>query len=115
VTELVQQQIERLRVAAGLDRHQLAAKCGVSYTAVWNWETKGTASSFRPKARSLDALAKALGTTVEYLRTGNGGDQSGGGGGARPDAQHVHAAIRELEKNPAVAAYRELQASLRGV
>jgi transcriptional regulator with XRE-family HTH domain len=50
-TELVQKRIERLRISAGLDRKQLADRCGLSTTAVWNWETNGTATKYIPKEK----------------------------------------------------------------
>src|SRR5947208_520811 len=118
--ELIQQRIERLRVAAGLDRHQLAARCGRSYTAIWNWETKGTETSFVPEEKSLKAVAEALGTTVEYLKTGTGdigsgvrsGGRGGGGGQTQPNVHKVRESIRELLKLPEVLAYRALVESL---
>jgi transcriptional regulator with XRE-family HTH domain len=45
----------------------LAAKCGVSYQTVQQWEQPGGTA---PRRSRLDSVADALGTTAGYLLTG---------------------------------------------
>jgi hypothetical protein len=58
------------------------------------------------------AVAKALSTSVDYLRTGKGEAPSNSPPLSGVNAEKVREGIRELEKLPAVAAYRALIASL---
>src|SRR6266536_4103429 len=113
--ELVQQRIQRLREAAGYDRHRLSELTGLSYTAVWNWETKGTETSFVPEENSLKKVAEALGTTVEYLKTGEGEPDSDTDSRQALNIQQVLEGLRELEKLPEVRAYSALLKSLKNV
>lgn len=119
--ELIQRRIQRLRESLGLDRHQFAARIHLSYTAVWNWETKGTETFCVPEDRSLKAIVaefhQSCGVTLEWLKTG-GGDEPAFGRPtnppqkSQPDRQQVLEGIRELEKLPEVAAYLALRRSL---
>ena len=63
----INQRIRELREAAGLPLEHVAAKLGVSYQAVQQWERPdGT----QPRRMRMEALATVLNTTVEYLETG---------------------------------------------
>ncbi|MDN4984655.1 helix-turn-helix transcriptional regulator [Bradyrhizobium sp. WYCCWR 13022] len=125
--ELVQHRIQKLREAAGLDRHHFAARIGKSYTAVWNWETKGTATTFVPEDASIKAIASEFAAEVEmtpeqlreWLRDANGKPpmfKEGTGedhNEAKPNVHMILESIRELEKLPEVRAYSALLKSLK--
>ncbi|MGY3369910.1 transcriptional regulator with XRE-family HTH domain [Bradyrhizobium sp. GM2.4] len=117
---LVQARIKMVREAFGLSREEFGDRIGVSYTAVRNWETLGTAATFVPKDASLQAIETAFpGVTAHWLRTGKDpqpdlkalstGSKTVGN---HPNRDKVLEAIRELEKEPAVMAYRALLASV---
>ncbi len=125
--ELIQHRIQKLREGAGLDRHQFAKRIGKSYTAVWNWETKGKAAAFVPEDGSLKAIAAEFAAEFEvtpeqlkeWLRDGSG-KQPGFKGGhdddnsqTKPNVHMVLESIRELEKLPEVRAYSALLKSLK--
>lgn len=52
------------RVNAGLTQKQLAKKCGVSESAVLNWENGKNA----PKLKYLPALERAFGISLDYVK-----------------------------------------------
>ena len=52
------------RVNAGLTQKQLAAECGVSEAAVFNWENGKNA----PKLKHLPELEKAYGISLDYVK-----------------------------------------------
>lgn len=52
------------RVNAGLTQKQLAKKCGVSESSVFNWEN-GKSS---PKLKHLPKLEKAYGISLDYVK-----------------------------------------------
>lgn len=58
--------IEIARIAAGLDRNQLAAACGISYQAVQQWETGKT----KPGAKALLNVARATNSDPDWLVNG---------------------------------------------
>ncbi len=62
----IHQRIKSLREALGLSMEQLAERVSVSWQTVQQWENGKTA----PKRARLEAVAKALGTTAEYLAVG---------------------------------------------
>ncbi|MGN8547206.1 helix-turn-helix domain-containing protein [Bradyrhizobium sp. 13971] len=117
---LVQGRIKMVREAYGLGREEFGDRIGVSYTAVRNWETLGTSTAFVPKDTSLQAIETAFpGVSAHWLRTGEGPqpDLKALSAGSKTVADHpnrdkVLEAIRELEKEPSVMAYRALLASV---
>lgn len=59
--------IQERRESLGIDRHQLAAQCGVHYESIRLWESaNGTA----PTRKRLKLVAEQLKTSVEWLTTG---------------------------------------------
>ncbi|MFU1907776.1 helix-turn-helix domain-containing protein, partial [Bordetella avium] len=62
----IHQRIKQLREQRQLSMEQLAELVGVSWQTVQQWENGKTA----PKRARLEAVAKALMTTVEYLAMG---------------------------------------------
>lgn len=52
------------RVNAGLTQKQLAEKCGVSESSVFNWEN-GKSS---PKLKHLPMLEEAYGISLDYVK-----------------------------------------------
>ncbi|CAN7499898.1 helix-turn-helix domain-containing protein [Mesorhizobium caraganae] len=58
--------IRELREAKGFSKSDLARRTGVTTTAVWNWETNGR----RPHDETLKQIALCLGSSVQYLLTG---------------------------------------------
>lgn len=72
--ESIHKRIKRLRIAKGLRQEDLAAKAGVSYQSVQEWEREnGTA----PARKRQKAVAAALGVSVEELMTGVASGQDG--------------------------------------
>lgn len=65
-------EIERLRLAKGWTRADLAEKAGVSRPSVWGWETGKT----RPRQDALRRLSRAFGSQV--LAAGSQGDRRPG-------------------------------------
>jgi transcriptional regulator with XRE-family HTH domain len=61
--------VQKAREARGLKASDLARLVGVTPTAVWNWENKGR----RPHADTLKAVAKVLGRSEEFFRSGEEG------------------------------------------
>ena len=61
------QRIRELREGKGLTLQQVGDVFGISRGAVSSWEREDT----RPDQQKLPALARTLGTTVEYLLTGS--------------------------------------------
>ena len=69
----IQDRIQTLREGLRLDRHQFAERIGLSYTAVWNWETKGTEDTFVPEDPSLRKIVAAFPiVTFDWLKYGTG-------------------------------------------
>lgn len=65
----IHSRIKERRIAMGLKSHQaLADLIGVSWQTVQLWEKEGGTA---PKRDRIDAVAKALGVTVEWLRSGS--------------------------------------------
>ncbi|MBP0616699.1 helix-turn-helix domain-containing protein [Jiella mangrovi] len=58
--------LAKAREKAGLTASDLARETNVSPTAVWNWEKNGSV----PRDDKIPAIAKAVGVSVEFLRTG---------------------------------------------
>ena len=58
--------ITATRKSRGMTMSALANLCGVSSTAVSNWEAGNTT----PRDESLAAIARSLGVTTTYLETG---------------------------------------------
>jgi transcriptional regulator with XRE-family HTH domain len=59
------QRLQQLREDRSLTAAKLAKLTGVTPAAVWNWE-KGTI----PRSDALLSVAKALGVSIEYLKSG---------------------------------------------
>lgn len=57
--------------AAGMNRSQLAKAIGAGYSNVWRWETGEAA----PSIESLALVAKATGTTIDWLQRGEDADR----------------------------------------
>jgi len=68
-SETVGSRIRALRAAAGLTQEQLAAACGVSRSAVAQWETD-RAGQLRG---NISRIAAALAANVEFLLEGERG------------------------------------------
>ncbi|MFA6691465.1 MAG: helix-turn-helix transcriptional regulator [Saccharofermentanales bacterium] len=64
MTALRNDMIRRLREAAGLTQEKLAEAAGVSPLSIRNIETGRTVD---PKARTLAAIARALGVSTDNL------------------------------------------------
>ena len=60
--------IKALRESQGMSKSELARRCGVTTTAVWNWEENGRVA----RGETLDLAAKALGVSQRYLISGEG-------------------------------------------
>ena len=60
------ERIEQKRKAAGISKAEMYRATGTSSSALSQWRTGLT----KPAIRSIDALAKCLGTTSEYLMYG---------------------------------------------
>jgi transcriptional regulator with XRE-family HTH domain len=58
--------IQELRERLGLSKSALARKCGVTVTAVWNWEKNGIV----PRSEAFALVAEALGVSEMFLRSG---------------------------------------------
>lgn len=59
--------VAQLRKQCGMSQTDLAKVVGVSYAQLGRYETKGT----QPPAEVLKKIAEALGTTVDYLISGD--------------------------------------------
>jgi transcriptional regulator with XRE-family HTH domain len=96
-----------------VDDHLLAAMTELAYSTI---RSIRRLPKVNPTADTIAKLAKALKTTPDQLHVGEHTDAeieaTGGSGNGQVDAERVLAAIRELEKLPAVAAYRDLVSSL---
>jgi phage repressor protein C with HTH and peptisase S24 domain len=66
----IHQRIKKLREKLGLSMEQLAERIPVSWQTVQQWENGKTA----PRRARLDAVAKALNTTPEFLAVGPAND-----------------------------------------
>lgn len=60
------ERLRRLRLARGMDRETVAARCKCSEVSLHYWE----AGRNKPTADRLVALARALRTTTDFLLTG---------------------------------------------
>ena len=67
-TSEIGSRIKVLREGLGLSKSKLASMCGVTTTAVWNWEENGIV----PRSEAFKLAAAALGVSESYLRTGDG-------------------------------------------
>lgn len=56
--------MEAARVNAGLTQAQLAEKCGVSESSVFNWEN----GKSHPHIKRLPLLEKAYGIPLDYVK-----------------------------------------------
>lgn len=119
--DTVQARIHAVRDAFDLSREAFAAKIGVSSTAVRNWELFGEGEKkFRPDDSSLEGIATAFpGVPFRWLRTGEEPkpDLEALAAAAKKKGQHpnhdkVLEAIRVLESDPAVIAYKALLAAV---
>ena len=63
--------IRAAREQRGWDRGELARRLGVHAGSIARWETGGAV----PHAYTVQRIAELAGTTVEWLRTGSGGDR----------------------------------------
>lgn len=66
-TRRIGHRIRQLREAKNLSKSELARRCNVSTTAVWNWEENGIV----PRAETFTQLASALGVKEAFLRFGD--------------------------------------------
>jgi len=65
--------VRELRERCGLSKSELARRVAVTPTAVWNWEE----NNLFPREPTFTALARLVGVTNSFLRTGiEGEDQS---------------------------------------
>jgi transcriptional regulator with XRE-family HTH domain len=107
----IQDRIQILREGLGLDRHQFAERIGLSYTAVWNWETKGTEDTFIPEDPSLRKIVAAFPiVTFEWLKYGTGPgpqfEELPADTSKMPEVLRLlEGGIRALEREPLVASY----------
>src|SRR5580704_1921295 len=65
----ISKRIKETREARGMTASELARLVGVTPTAVWNWEK----NSITPRRPALEQIAKALGVSIHFLLTGEGG------------------------------------------
>ena len=87
--ESIHYRIKRLRAAKNMTLEELAARVGVSYQTVQQWEREdGTA----PKRARQEAVADALGVSVAYLVTGVDTTEVG-----RHDTKKPYLVGREVE------------------
>lgn len=61
------ERIRLLREARGFRRAELARLIGMSQPSVYNWEVK----DMHPSEQAMEHLCNVLGTSEEYLRTGD--------------------------------------------
>src|SRR5258708_1715993 len=73
----ISRRIKELREERGMSKSELARQCDVTTTAVWNWEENGIV----PRFDTFQLLAKALGKSDSYLRTGTDIPSSSGRAG----------------------------------
>jgi transcriptional regulator with XRE-family HTH domain len=67
--EEISRRIRETREARGMTASGFARLVGVTPTAVWNWEK----NSITPRRPALEQIAKALGVSIHFLLTGEGG------------------------------------------
>jgi transcriptional regulator with XRE-family HTH domain len=117
----VQARIHKVRDAFDLSREGFAAKIGVSSTAVRNWELFGDGDKkFRPDDSSLHGIVNGFpGVPFRWLRTGEEPEpdlaalaEAAKKKGEHPDRDKVLEAIRALEAEPSVIAYKALLAAV---
>ncbi len=80
MSETLGERIRRLRQTKGYTLEVLAARAGVTNVSIHHWE----AGSRSPLADKLQAMARALGVSVDYLLTGR----------ETPHTAALHRAIR---------------------
>lgn len=90
MNELFSERLRRLRKAKGHTQRSFAAQLGISNVAVSHWE----GGMAQPSADRLKSVARVLGTSVDYLLSGN------------EDARYAAlvAAIRRTTTDPRVLA-----------
>lgn len=76
--------------ALGITEAELARRIGVTQTHIWRWKTAGGINS-----KWLVPLAAALGTTVDYLLTGN---ESGNPAIDGEMLEYIIQRVRDLEE-----------------
>lgn len=96
------QRIKRLREAAGLKQHELAARCGMGQSAIGNIE-----NGKRGGSRNLAKLATALGVNPYYLETGEGPERTWS-----KNAMEIAALIDAMPEDRQELAMRMLRAAL---
>ena len=65
-SEIISARIKATREACGFTASQFSRRVGVTPAAVWYWEKKG----FSPGNPALEQIAKALGVSTRFLRSG---------------------------------------------
>ena len=78
---------------------EVARRCGVTTTAVWNWEETGVV----PRSAAFALAAKALGVSETYLRTGIDSSIPSAGQSERKVAVIIEAARAEIAEVTGVA------------
>jgi transcriptional regulator with XRE-family HTH domain len=68
--EVITKRIEKKRKERGFTASAFAKLVGVTPTAVWNWEKNST----MPRRPALEAIARVLGVTINFLYYGTGGE-----------------------------------------
>lgn len=107
----IQDRVRFLREGLDLDRHQFARRIGLSYTAVWNWETKGTEDAFVPEDPSIRKIVAAFPiASFDWLKYGTGAEPQFGSQTPEPNKlpgvlRVLEDAISALEKEPLVSSY----------
>jgi transcriptional regulator with XRE-family HTH domain len=102
-----------------IDDREMADATGLAYSTI---RALRRLRKVNPTADSIAKLARALRVSPDQLHVIEGTDEpdikvaavgaGSGDGGGQFDPARVRAAMRELEKLPVVAAYRDLAASL---
>lgn len=62
--ESIGSRIQAMREERGMNASTFAKACGVTSTAVWNWEKNG----INPRPDMLTKIAKTLGVSKEFLQ-----------------------------------------------
>jgi transcriptional regulator with XRE-family HTH domain len=81
------ERLRQLRESRSLNVTELAKRISVSPAAIWHWENRGT----KPRSRTIDAVADALGVARDFLEDGvQGGlevlNATRGSNGAHPNS-----------------------------
>jgi transcriptional regulator with XRE-family HTH domain len=96
--------VQELRVARGLSKSELARRVSVTPTAVWNWEK----NNLTPREPTFTVLARLLGVTNLFLRTGMDGEDPSPVASPVPSPRTVAVIIEQARNDIAACTGMEL-------